>query len=80
MPQMLHEHFACARSGPFPFRSRSVPRSVFGPAFPDLIVIQYHILMKETRRRFAHLHRLNPLNEMNAHPQGKGAFDRYRVP
>ena len=34
MPQMLHEHFACARSGPFPFRSRSVPRSVFGPAFP----------------------------------------------
>ena len=36
MPQMLHKHFACARSGPFPFRSRSVPRSVFGPAFPAL--------------------------------------------
>ena len=36
MPQMLHEHFACARSGPFPFRSRSVPRSVFGPAFPEI--------------------------------------------
>ena len=44
MPQMLHKHFACARSGPFPFRSRSVPRSVFGPAFPVYIYTYTYII------------------------------------
>ena len=37
------EHFACARSGPFPVRSRSVPRSVFGPAFPELDVSSWNV-------------------------------------
>ena len=65
MPQMLHEHFACARSGPFPFRSRSVPRSVFGPAFPGSGI---HVLHSyQWKRKFPACQGCSKASETKSH-------------